>query len=154
MAANLRFGTKNQVAVMLRRLPPFNDQVSPEVDSATQQDDTLIFLKGVGRALFDERKRCGLSQQQVAERMGVEPETVSRIENGVIAPTLVRLRQFANIYGCSLEALLTQVSDTLPDLLRGIALELDGLPARDQVHVAGQALATAKYLQGLRRRGA
>jgi len=154
MAANLRFGTKNQVAVMLRRLPPLNDQVSPEVDSATQQDDTLIFLKGVGRALFDERKRCGLSQQQVAERMGVEPETVSRIENGVIAPTLVRLRQFANIYGCSLEALLTQVSDTLPDLLRGIALELDGLPARDQVHVAGQALATAKYLQGLRRRGA
>jgi len=154
MAANLRFGTKNQVAVMLRRLPPFNDQVSPEVDSATQQDDTLIFLKGVGRALFDERKRCGLSQQQVAERMGVEPETVSRIENGVIAPTLVRLRQFANIYGCSLEALLTQVSDTLPDLLRGIALELDGLPARDQVHVAEQALATAKYLQGLRRRGA
>ncbi|MFM7570669.1 MAG: hypothetical protein ACKO8O_18470, partial [Betaproteobacteria bacterium] len=74
MAANLRFGTKNQVAVMLRRLPPFNDHVSPEVDSATQQDDTLLFLKGVGRALFDERKRCGLSQQQVAERMGVELE--------------------------------------------------------------------------------
>ena len=118
----------------------------------SERDDPLRFLKGVGRALHQERKRCSLSQQQVAERIGIEPETVSRIENGVIAPSLVRLRQFSRVYGCSIESLLTRTADTLPDLVRRIASELDGLPATDQVYVAEQALATARYLQGVHRR--
>ena len=116
-----------------------------------ESDDPLNFLKGVGRALHEERRRCGLSQQQVAEQLGVEPETVSRIENGVIAPSLVRLRQFSRVYGCTLEAFLSRTSDTLPDLVRRIASEIDGLPPNDQLYVAEQAMNTARYLQGLRR---
>jgi transcriptional regulator with XRE-family HTH domain len=77
---------------------------------------------------------------------------VSRIENGGIAPSLVRLRQFAHVYGCSLQGLLGRASDSLPDLAQRIAVELDGLPPQDQLHVAEQALITARYLQGLRRR--
>ena len=69
-------------------------------------DEPLAFLKGVGRALVEERRRCGMSQQQVAEQIGIEPETVSRIETGAIAPSLVRLRQFARVYDCSLQGLL------------------------------------------------
>jgi transcriptional regulator with XRE-family HTH domain len=94
-----------------------------------------------------------LSQQQVAERIGIEPETVSRIETGVIAPTLIRLRQFAKVYGCSLQGLLGRTSDTLPDLAQRIAVELNPLPPTDQRHVAEQAVATARYLQALRRDG-
>ena len=116
-------------------------------------DEPLAFLKGVGRALVEERRRCGMSQQQVAEQIGIEPETVSRIETGAIAPSLVRLRQFARVYDCSLQGLLGRTSDGLPDLALQIARELDGLPPTDQRHVAEQALATARYLQALRRTG-
>ena len=116
-------------------------------------DEPLSFLKGVGRALVEERRRCGMSQQQVAEQIGIEPETVSRIETGAIAPSLVRLRQFARVYDCSLQGLLGRTSDGLPDLALQIARELDGLPPTDQRHVAEQALATARYLQALRRTG-
>ena len=122
-------------------------------ESSPDPDDPLVFLKGVGRALVEERRRCGLSQQQVAERIGIEPETVSRIETGVISPTLIRLRQFAKVYGCSLQGLLGRTSDTLPDLAQRIAVELDPLPPTDQRHVAEQAMATARYLQALRRDG-
>ena len=126
-------------------------QFVSDSDAPTDWDDPLVFLKGVGRALVEERKRCGLSQQQVAEQLGIEPETVSRIENGVIAPSLVRLRQFARVYGRSVEGLLSRTSDTLPALARRIALELEGLPSNDQRHIAEQALAAARYLQVLRR---
>jgi transcriptional regulator with XRE-family HTH domain len=47
-----------------------------------------------------------LSQQQVSERIGIEPESISRIENGSVSPSLARLRQFAELYSCSLEAVL------------------------------------------------
>jgi transcriptional regulator with XRE-family HTH domain len=63
--------------------------------------------------------------------VGIEPESISRIENGLIAPTLVRLRQFALAYDCSLESLIAKASDSLP-------------------HVAEQAVQTARYLQELR----
>jgi transcriptional regulator with XRE-family HTH domain len=82
--------------------------------------------------------------------VGIEPESISRIENGLIAPTLVRLRQFALAYDCSLESLIAKASDSLPDMARRIATELDGLPRADQIHVAEQAVQTARYLQELR----
>ena len=138
---------------MPRRQPSVSDPLTTESDPERDPDDPLAFLKGVGRALVEERRRCGLSQQQVAERIGIEPETVSRIETGVIAPTLIRLRQFAKVYGCSLQGLLGRTSDTLPDLAQRIAVELNPLPPTDQRHVAEQAVATARYLQALRRDG-
>jgi transcriptional regulator with XRE-family HTH domain len=138
---------------MSRRKTSVIDPLPSESEPERDPDDPLAFLKGVGRALVEERRRCGLSQQQVAERIGIEPETVSRIETGVIAPTLIRLRQFAKVYGCSLQGLLGRTSDTLPDLAQRIAVELNPLPPTDQRHVAEQAVATARYLQALRRDG-
>lgn len=136
---------------MSRRQPSVINSLPRESEPERYPDDPLTFLKDVGRALVEERRRCGLSQQQVAERIGIEPETVSRIETGVIAPTLIRLRQFAKVYGCSLQELLGRTSDTLPDLAQRIAAELHPLPPIDQRHVAEQAVATARYLQALRR---
>ena len=37
----------------------------------------------VGRAISKQRIRCGLTQEEVAERLGVGNEAVSRIERGV-----------------------------------------------------------------------
>ena len=38
---------------------------------------------GLGSSLYDARKKAGLSQEQVAERLGVSRQTVSKWENGV-----------------------------------------------------------------------
>jgi transcriptional regulator with XRE-family HTH domain len=49
----------------------------------------------VGAAIAARRKAKGLTQAQIAEAIGVEKETVSRMENGVISLTLQRLQQMS-----------------------------------------------------------
>ena len=63
--------------------------------------DGKQLARAVGQAIARERKRCGFTQAFVAEKLGIEKETVSRIENGAIAPTLARLQQCAALFGCS-----------------------------------------------------
>ena len=53
------------------------------------------------------RRAAGLTQAQVAERLSVEKESVSRMESGKIVLNLERLQQFADMYGCSGTELLT-----------------------------------------------
>ncbi|WP_244126419.1 helix-turn-helix domain-containing protein [Burkholderia gladioli] len=61
--------------------------------------------KRVGAAIAKQRKAAGHTQARVADALGLEKETVSRIENGVIAPTLFRLSQFAELFDCPISAL-------------------------------------------------
>ncbi|MGF7192111.1 transcriptional regulator with XRE-family HTH domain [Robbsia andropogonis] len=59
----------------------------------------------IGTAIASQRKKAGLTQAYVADLVGLEKETVSRIETGSITPTIHRLGQFAELYGCPLSAL-------------------------------------------------
>ena len=52
------------------------------------------------------RKAAGFTQAQVAERLSVEKESISRMESGKIVLNIERLQQFADLYGCSLTELL------------------------------------------------
>jgi transcriptional regulator with XRE-family HTH domain len=105
------------------------------------------FLKSIGRALLAQRARSGLTQQQAAERVGIQPESVSRIEHGLIAPTLFRLRQFSALYGCSITALISEASEHPSDLALRIARELSELGEIDRQFVASQAVALAWHLR-------
>jgi transcriptional regulator with XRE-family HTH domain len=68
------------------------------------------------------RRGAGLTQKQLAERLGVESITVSRWERGVTTPSLPRLRRVAEITE-------TTVSDLVraPDAVTAHALELAAL---------------------------
>lgn len=68
----------------------------------------------VGRAIAKQRMRAGLTQEEVAERLGVGNEAVSRIERGIVIPNIVRLFDFASIFGCEATELLSEASP-LPD---------------------------------------
>ncbi|OGU23668.1 MAG: hypothetical protein A2580_13340 [Hydrogenophilales bacterium RIFOXYD1_FULL_62_11] len=43
---------------------------------------TVRLLKGIGRRIRDSRKDAGLTQAELAERVGLSRATVVRIENG------------------------------------------------------------------------
>lgn len=53
----------------------------------------------IGEAIKDARRLAGLTQEQLAERIGVHRKTVSRLETGSISPTpyAVRLEQVLGI---------------------------------------------------------
>jgi len=52
---------------------------------------------GVGARLRTARRSAGLTQRQLAEKLGVESITVSRWERGVTTPSLPRLRRIAEL---------------------------------------------------------
>jgi transcriptional regulator with XRE-family HTH domain len=60
----------------------------------------VFLIKQVGQAIAKQRKIAHLTQSQVADKLGIETESVSRMETGAISPTLDRLEQFSELFGC------------------------------------------------------
>lgn len=86
----------------------------------------------VGRAISRQRIRCGLTQEEVAERLGVGNEAVSRIERGVVIPNIARLLEFAMIFGCDVAQLLTDASYRPEDQASRISQLLHPLTSSDR----------------------
>lgn len=63
----------------------------------------------VGARLKSRRLELGLSQREMASKSGVTQGTVSQIENGRIAATVVMLSRFADALGLSLSEILQDV---------------------------------------------
>lgn len=61
---------------------------------------------GLTERLIHLRKEQGLTQQQLAERLEVSRQAVSRWELGETAPTMENLRRLSGLYGVSLSHLL------------------------------------------------
>jgi transcriptional regulator with XRE-family HTH domain len=93
-------------------------------------------LKGlagtVGQAIARQRVRNGLTQEEVAERLGVGNEAVSRIERGVVMPNIARLLELAAIFGCDAAELLTEASSHPNDQATRISRLLATLAPADR----------------------
>ena len=61
--------------------------------------------------LFRCRKRCGLSQEELAERLGVSRQAVSKWELGTALPELDKLKLLAKEFGVSADWLLDDTQD-------------------------------------------
>lgn len=58
------------------------------------------------------RDRAGLSQMELADRLGVSRQAVSRWESGDTTPTMDKLKSLARIYGVSLDWLCSAIPQT------------------------------------------
>lgn len=63
-------------------------------------------LKAVGDRLRKARTAKGLTQEALAEAIGVQPETVSRYERGTIPVSVSQLYEIAKTLDVGVEALL------------------------------------------------
>lgn len=71
--------------------------------------------KLIGSAIAKYRIAAGMTQAQVAEKLNISNEAVSRMERGTIMPTVARLIQLAEIFQCSAANLLIDSSHALND---------------------------------------
>ena len=62
--------------------------------------------KTLGARLAAARHQAGLSQQQVADRLGMRRPAISEIETGERDVKALELDRFAQLYGVTLEWLL------------------------------------------------
>lgn len=60
----------------------------------------------LGNHLFEARKKSGMSQEKVAEKMGVSRQTISKWELGETLPDIRQAKLLSNYYGLSLDELI------------------------------------------------
>ncbi|MBQ7649718.1 MAG: helix-turn-helix transcriptional regulator [Victivallales bacterium] len=100
----------------------------------------------LGENIAQRRKKLGLSQKQVAERLGVTPEAMTRIEKGKIAPKLTRLEAIARILQCSVPALFRKYSDDAQERSAIIADAISGVPSEYQQAIVNLVLEAVRLI--------
>lgn len=66
----------------------------------------------LGKNLAKRRKDLGLTQAMVAEKLNLEPESVSRFERGATLPSLATLEQMAACLDTTIADLLAELPGT------------------------------------------
>jgi transcriptional regulator with XRE-family HTH domain len=89
----------------------------------------------VGRAIARHRSASGLTQEQVAEALGIGNEAVSRMERGIVMPTVARLVELAEIFECDAADLLTEASSRAGDQAKYVGQLLAKLSGSDRAMV-------------------
>lgn len=60
----------------------------------------------LGNNLFQARKKAGLSQETVAEKLGVSRQTISKWETDETIPDIYQSKKLAKLYNLSLDELI------------------------------------------------
>lgn len=63
------------------------------------QERMLYHSSEIIKKLVEERHRQNMTQQEIADIMGVLPSNLARFESGIRIPTLVVLEKYANALG-------------------------------------------------------
>ena len=94
---------------------------------SSRDEDQLA--RTIGKAIARYRQQAGLTQDEVAERLEIGGEAVSRMERGIVIPTVARLVALADMFQCEAADLLTQASNRPSDQalhLNQLLTQLDG----------------------------
>ena len=79
------------------------------LDSGKASEETKEVRKSLGEVIKDNRIRCSMTQEFVAEQLGVSRQAVSKWENGTSDPSTTNLLALAKLFGVSPEELLRSI---------------------------------------------
>lgn len=71
----------------------------------------MLDQKVFGEKLRNHRKRLGMTQEEVAEKVGVSPQAISKWESGDCLPDCFNLKAICAVYNISVDVLLETESD-------------------------------------------
>lgn len=87
--------------------------------------------------IYSQRKLKGLSQEELAEKLGVSRQAVSKWETGEALPEITKLKGLADVFGVTTDFLLNDYEDVYvkgevksPDPFDRFSLWVEGLPAK------------------------
>lgn len=102
--------------------------------SNTKQVKGSDFTKLIGRNVKAARLHLRLTQSQLAEKLGLDTLTISRLETGVQIPAIERLNEIAVVLQVSLPILVTDAhtTDVFDEML---AAAVKDLPLREKEFV-------------------
>ncbi len=89
--------------------------------------------KRVGKRIQSAREQAGISQEMMADQLGLSVTAVSNIERGQNYPTLENFIKIANVLGASADLLLADVVNAATTAQASIlSSRLSTLPAEQQ----------------------
>jgi HTH-type transcriptional regulator / antitoxin HipB len=95
----------------------------------------------LGAMLLAAREQAGLTQAEVARRLGTHKSAISRMENHAEDIRLSTLQRYAEAVGCFLSLELRPESEaTIPTAVRAVAAESEAQPARKRPRRARAAV--------------
>lgn len=106
--------------------------------------------KRLGKRIADRRKALAWTQDQLAERVGVDAETVSRFERGATVPSLITLDLLAKALRSRTADLLSASSIEPTDQAIRISAWIEGIAPRDREFVVEHV---KRLCDQLRKRG-
>ncbi len=71
--------------------------------------ENIIIQQSLGESIKNHRMRCNMTQEFVAEKLGVSRQAVSKWESGKSDPSTANLIALAKLYGISIEELLKNI---------------------------------------------
>jgi len=80
------------------------------IGSKEVREEKSVIQRSLGEELKAQRLRCKMTQEFVADALGVSRQAVSKWENGTVDPSTSNLLALAKLYGISAEALLRSVA--------------------------------------------
>jgi transcriptional regulator with XRE-family HTH domain len=92
----------------------------------------VALAKKVGNAIADRRKLVALTQDDLAQKVGVGIEAISRMERGQIMPSITRLVEVADALECPVQDLLLVGSDRVMDYGINLTSKLGQLTTQDR----------------------
>lgn len=101
--------------------------------------------KRLGKNMAKKRKGVGWTQASVAEKLGMDTETISRFERGVSLPSLVTLEKLAHVLNTTVSDLLEEGSIKPHDQAVVISAWLSGLKEKDRDFVIGLMKQTCEH---------
>ena len=104
--------------------------------------------RSVGKSIATMRLDLEMTQEQLAEALGIGSEAVSRIERGAVMPTLPRLLDVAEVFRCDLDELLIGSSSRPEEQMRDLWSLASQLPQDDRQAVYDVAATLCHYLRG------
>ena len=91
-----------------------------ELNVSRKNKEPLAII--VGANISTKRKRKGLNQVQLAELLGIGPDSLSRIESGITAPKFQTLEKMAQVLECPVaEFFLHDSKSSVADLSKNFS---------------------------------
>ena len=115
-------------------------------DWALDKSEQLV--QTIGRAIAKYRQAVGLTQAQLAEILGISNDAVSRMERGKSVPSVLRLLELSEIFGCEVADLLTESSNRSIDQARKLELLFHHLEDGERSELVALIERLVKWKQG------
>ena len=96
----------------------------------------------LSKKIYELRRSAGLSQEQLAEKIGVSRQAISKWEGGLATPELDKLIALSECFGVTLDELAKD--DTTPGTCAGAPAPQKEIAAQEISHTANHSLTGKK----------